>query len=136
MDLILIVCLTAIVFFSIIVTMQKKKNNLKYPITKQSEMHNALKVFFSRQAVDTEKKSQIAKRSDSNKFNAVIVDDKAYWVIDNIFWVSNLIDGRPNMSEAEPVDIYSMPKKELDKMLLILDNLGGGKNERGNSGNK
>jgi len=136
MELILILCLTVLSFFSILILMKKKKNTSKYPITKQSEMHNALKIFFSRQIQDTEKKSQIAQRLDSNKFDAVIVDDKAYWVIDNIFWVANLVNGRPNISEAQPVDIYSMPKKELDKMLLILDNLGGGKNERGNSRNE
>jgi hypothetical protein len=133
MELFLIACLTIVVSMCIISIMQNRKKTINYPITKQSEMHNNLKAFFSRQPANEEKSSQIAKRIDKNKLNAIIIDDKAYWVIDNVFWTSNLINGRPNMSEASPVDIYNMPKKELDKMLFILDNLGGGKNERGNS---
>lgn len=132
---ILIACLTLTLFYSII-NFVKRKKGLKYLVTKQSDMHNILKTFFSRQTTSNKKPSQIMQRSESNYTNVVIIDDKAYWVADSIFYMSVVVDGRPDISQATPVDIYSMPKKELDKMLFILDNLGGGNNERGNSRNE
>jgi hypothetical protein len=120
----------------ILFIMKIKKPKMNYKVTKQSEMHNILKTFFSRDIQQNKTFSQLAKRSEDGNTKVVIIDNSAYWVKNNIFYVSSLINGRPNPNEAVPVDIYNMPKNELDKMLFILDNLGGGKNERGNSRNE
>ena len=97
-------------------------------------MHNTLKLFFSRQVYNN-RSSQIKKRIDDRTTDIIVIDNRAYWVSDSVFYTSNIVDGKPNISDAAPVDIYNMPKKELDKMLFILDNLSGGKNERGGTGN-
>lgn len=75
--------------------------------------------------------------NDKNKITVVMTDDeKAYWVVNNTFFVSNVIDGDPDFSNGQPIDTENMSKDELDKMLFILDNLSrGDKNERGSTGN-
>jgi hypothetical protein len=59
----------------------------------------------------------------------IVIDGKAYWVSDNIFYTAQTENGQIVHETAEPVDINNMPKKELDKMLFILDNLGRGDND-------
>lgn len=127
--------LTTTVLIGILIIMKTKKSKINYAVTKQSDMHNILKTFFSRDIKENIRSSQLAKRLEDSNTKVVIFDDRAYWVKNNIFYVSSLINGKPNINSATPVDIDGMPKKELDKMLFILDNLGGGKNERGSSGN-
>lgn len=135
MDIVLVSVLTTIGITGILFIMKTKKSKINYSVTKQSDMHNILKTFFSRDIKQNKSFSQLEKRLEESNTKIIILDDMAYWVKNNIFYVSSLINGKPNIKEAVPVDIYNMPKKELDKMLFILDNLGGGKNERGSSGN-
>lgn len=115
----------------------KRKISSKKIMYRQSDTHNFLKEFFSRNIESNNKKSQIQKRKEENSTKIIVTeDDRAYWVINNIFYTANVIDGRPDFDNAIPVDTSNMSKKELDKMLFILDNLGrGDKNERGSSGN-
>lgn len=104
---------------------------------RQSDTHNFLKEFFSRDTEIKEKTTQAKKRQEERGTKIIITeDDKAYWVIDNIFYTANVINGRPDFDNANPIDTSNMSKRELDKMLFILDNLGrGDKNERGSTGN-
>ncbi len=115
----------------------KRKISKKRVIHRQSDTHAFLKEFFSRQISDTKKKSQLEQRKESQSTKIILTeDDIAYWVSDNIFFSAEVIDGRPDFENAKPIDTSNMSKKELDKMLFILDNLGrGDKNERGSSGN-
>jgi hypothetical protein len=115
--------------------MRKGLSKMQYSVSKQSDMHNILKTFFSRDATQNKLFSQSTKRLNENNTKIIILDNMAYWVKDNIFYVSSLVNGKPNVDDTVPVDINNMPKTELDKMLFILDNLSGGKNERGGSGN-
>ena len=116
----------------------KRKISRKKIMYRQSDTHNFLKEFFSRDTEIKEKTTQAKKRQEERGTKIIITeDDKAYWVIDNIFYTANVINGRPDFDNANPIDTSNMSKKELDKMLFILDNLGrGDKNERGSTGNK
>jgi hypothetical protein len=104
---------------------------------RQSDVHYFLKEFFSRDTDPASKISQLTKRREQRGTKIIITEEgKAYWVIDNIFYVSDVVNGKPDFHNATPVDTTNMSKNELDKMLFILDNLGrGDKNERGSSGN-
>ena len=53
-------------------------------------------------------------------------DSKAYWVKDNIFYCAQVVDGEFDPQEALPVDTTHLSKKEVDKLLHILDNLKNG----------
>lgn len=115
---------------------KRKKPKMQITINKQSETHAMLKNFFSREVKTIEKKSQVSKRVSENSIDVVVVDKEAYWISNNTFYTAQTVNNVPNMETAKPVDIFKMSKDELDKMLFILDNLGGGKNnERGSAGN-
>jgi len=116
----------------------RKKISKGRVIYRQSDTHNFLKEFFSRNTIINPKKSQLTQRQEKDTTKIVVTEEnKAYWVIDNIFYVCDVIDDRPNFDTARPIDTSNMSKKELDKMLFILDNLGrGDKNERGSTGDK
>jgi hypothetical protein len=67
----------------------------------------------------------------------IVIDNKAYWVKDNVFYSADTDNGDIVSPTAEPVDISTMSKKDIDKMLFILDNLRKGiQNDSGSSGNE
>jgi hypothetical protein len=68
----------------------------------------------------------------------VIADGSAYWILNNVFYTANAINGRVDEETIKPLDIENMPTKELDKMLSILDDLkqGVGPNDSSGTGNK
>ena len=107
------------------------------PIYRQSDMHNLLKNFFDRNIFTEQKTSQMDQRIDKDRIKIVAIDNMAYWVVDNVFYTTELIDNVPDMSNARPIDTSNMSKDDIDKMLFILDNLDRGKkNERGSTGNE
>ena len=115
----------------------KRKISSRKIMYRQSDTHQFLKEFFSRNTDSENKKTQSKKRQEERGTKIIVTeDDKAYWVIDNIFYTTNVINGRPDFDNARPIDTSNMSKKELDKMLFILDNLGRGKNnDSSSSGN-
>jgi lipopolysaccharide export LptBFGC system permease protein LptF len=115
----------------------KRKISRKKIMYRQSDTHNFLKEFFSRDTNIKEKITQSKNRQEERGTKIIITeDDKAYWVVDNIFYTALVVNGKPDFENAKPIDTSNMSKKELDKMLFILDNLGrGDKNERGSTGN-
>jgi hypothetical protein len=67
----------------------------------------------------------------------IVIENKAYWVKDNIFYFADTNNGDIVDVTAKPVDISSMSKKDMDKMLFILDNLRKGKkDDSGSTGNE
>jgi hypothetical protein len=67
----------------------------------------------------------------------IVIDNKAYWVKDNVFYFAETDSGDIIDVTAKPVDISSMSKQDIDKMLFILDNLRKGKkDDSGSSGDE
>ncbi len=138
MDYAVVILLTiASVFVILKITKKNEKIFIGRPIYRQSDMHNIMKVFFSRSIVIKNKSSQMDKRTEDNNIKVVATEDKAYWVVDNVFYVADLVNDRPDMSTARPIDTENMSKQDIDKMLFILDNLDrGDRDERGSAGNE
>lgn len=67
---------------------------------------------------------------EENVIRVAIVeqDNKAYWIIDNVLYEANLVDGVIDRDDAKPVDAFGMNYKEVNKMLKILDNIQDWKN--------
>jgi hypothetical protein len=130
--------LTLIVFCSIIIVITKKeKKSFNKIVYRQSDMHNILKDFFFKD-IDNEKvftsQSKIWREKQTTK--VVILDQKAYWISNNIFYVGEAVDGKVKPETGQPLDTSNMSKREIDKMLFILDNLKNGKlNDSGSAGN-
>lgn len=67
--------------------------------------------------------SQLDKLRKKNVIKVAIIGDKAYWVHQNIFYESDVIDGYINNETARPVNAHGLSKKEFDKLLKVLDNI-------------
>ena len=134
----LIVFLTTIAFCAIIIIINKKRNkSFSKVLYRQSDMHNILKDFFFKDIFDDKvitSQSKIWKEKKTTKF--LVIDQKAYWVSNNMFYVGDTDNGQVRPETGKPIDISTMSPKEVNKMLFILDNLNGGrKNDSGGARN-
>jgi hypothetical protein len=57
-----------------------------------------------------------------------IVEDKAYWISNNILYETEVIDEEIIKEDARPVDAFHMDFKEVNKMMTILDSIQDWKN--------
>jgi hypothetical protein len=140
MEYLLIVGLTLLSYWSIIKISNKKRmiflNKNKY---RQSSIFEMVKDVVPKQRFDKPKIiTQSQKHIQKNMLRVVITDGSAYWILNNVFYTANAINGRVDEETIKPLDIENMPTKELDKMLSILDDLkqGVGPNDSSSTGNK
>ena len=134
----IIVLLTSIAFCAIIILMNKKRSkSFNKVLYRQSDMHNILKDFFFKDIFDDKvvtSQSKIWREKQTTR--VVIIDQRAYWVSNNMFYVGDTVDGKVRPETGKPLDTTKMSKREVDKMLFILDNLKNGKiNDSGSAGN-
>ena len=133
------ILLTLILFCCILIIIYKKRiNSFSKIVYRQSDMHNILKDFFFKD-IDNDKvftsQSKIWREKQTTK--VVILDKKAYWISNNVFYVGEAVDGKVKPETGQPLDTSNMSKIEINKMLFILDNLKNGKiNDSGSAGNQ
>ena len=104
---------------------------------RQSDMHELLKGFFN-QTVNTVDSftSQLKKRKEEKTTKVIVLNDSAYWVSDNVFYVGLAVDGKVNPETGIPLDTSKLSQTDINKLLYILDTLKGGKtNDSGSTGN-
>jgi hypothetical protein len=140
MKYLLIMGLTLLSYWSIIKISNKRRmiflNKNKY---RQSSIYEMVKDFIPKQRFDRPKViTQSQKHIQKNMLKVVITEGNAYWILDNVFYTANAINGRVDEETVRPLDIQNMPTEELDKMLSILDDLkqGVGPNDSGSTGNE
>ena len=140
MEYLLIIGLTLLSYWSIIKISNKRRmvflNKNKY---RQSSIYEMVKDVVPKQRFDKPKViTQSQRHIQKNMLRVVIADGSAYWILNNVFYTANAINGRVDEETIKPLDIENMPVKELDKMLSILDDLkqGVGPNDSSGTGNK
>ena len=140
MEYLLVVGLTLLSYWSIIKISNKRRmiflNKNKY---RQSSIYEMVKDVLPKQRFDKTKViTQSQRHIQKNMLRVVIADGSAYWILNNVFYTANAINGRVDEETIKPLDIENMPTKELDKMLSILDDLkqGVGPNDSSGTGNK
>ena len=140
MEYLLIIGLTLLSYWSIIKISNKRRmiflNKNKY---RQSSIYEMVKDVVPKQKFDKPKViTQSQKHIQKNMLRVVIADGSAYWILNNVFYTANAINGRVDEETIKPLDIENMPVRELDKMLSILDDLkqGVGPNDSSSTGNK
>ena len=140
MEYLLVIGLTLCLCWSIIKVSNKKRiaflKKIKY---RQSDIHEMIKNVIPKQRFDKPKFiTQSQKHVQKNMLRVVIEKNKAYWILNNVFYTADAIDGRVDENTARPLDVENMSKVELDKMLSILDDLkqGVGPDDSGSTGNK
>ena len=139
MEYVLAVGLTLALSWSIIELSRYKalKNfsNVKY---RQSDIHQTI-INLIPQKLNSKKEieSQSVKHAANTMIKIIVIDSKAYWIKDNIFYSAETRSGDIVEHTTEPVDVSTMSKKDIDKMLFILDNLRKGKDDdSGSTGNE
>ena len=140
MEYLLIIGLTLLFYWSIIKISNKRRmvflNKNKY---RQSSIYEMVKDVVPKQRFDKPKViTQSQRHIQKNMLRVVITEGSAYWILNNVFYTANAINGRVDEETIKPLDIENMPTKELDKMLSILDDLkqGVGPNDSSGTGNK
>lgn len=78
------------------------------------------------QAFDTIVKDLDELEDPEEYVHVAIIENKAYWVIGNVFYQADIVDGEVNKESSRPIDAFKMSSKDLTKMLYILDNLKEG----------
>jgi hypothetical protein len=68
------------------------------------------------------------EEEDDRYLKVAIVEDKAYWVVNNVFYEADVVDEEILKEDAKPVDAFDMDFKEVTKMMTILDNIQDWKN--------
>ena len=140
MEYLLVIGLTLLSYWSIIKISNKRRliflNKNKY---RQSSIFEMVKDVVPKQRFDKPKViTQSQRHIQKNMLRVVIAEGSAYWILNNVFYTANAINGRVDEETIKPLDIENMPTKELDKMLSILDDLkqGVGPNDSSSTGNK
>ena len=139
MEYFLAIGLTLLAAWSIIrlngYKVSKTLTDIKY---RQSDIHESIRTLIPKKLNNKEKiESQSAKHAANTMIKIIVIDNRAYWVKDNVFYSADTDNGDIVSPTAEPVDISTMSKKDIDKMLFILDNLRKGiQNDSGSSGNE
>lgn len=131
--------LTVAVTYSIIKVMAIRNNKMfSKTLYRQSDIHNVLnKIYPLRQASLEKKEKPYCKFRDNalDTVRVIILDDKAYWIFNNTFYIAQTDDGNVLPETAEPINTSVLSKEEVKKMLSILDSLiSGGSNDSGGSG--
>jgi hypothetical protein len=140
MEYLLVIGLTLLSYWSIIKISNKRRmiflGKHKY---RQSSIYEMVKDVVPKQRFDKPKViTQSQRHIQKNMLRVVITEGSAYWILNNVFYTANAINGRVDEETVKPLDIENMPTKELDKMLSILDDLkqGVGPNDSSGTGNK
>ena len=105
-------------------TSKKEEGSFKRTLYSQIEIHELLKEFSPQIIVkNTKPDTQISKHDAKNTVYVIVIDHKAYWVSENVFYTADATEGNVNPATAQPIDTNNMSKKDINKMLFILDSL-------------
>lgn len=128
MEYIFPILLTLAAVWSIIkIVSIQKWNYIDSVMYSQSSMHYRLNSFMPNKITTKEKIiSQADRHIRENMIKIVVVNNKAYWTANNIFYVADVDNGEISSDTVKEIDTSEMSKSELDKMLDILDNLKDG----------
>jgi hypothetical protein len=131
----LILGLTLVLASSIIiVAVKRRKKYFAKIVYTQSDIHQIVKNFLPKDLFEVPKLvSQARKHVRNNTVKVLIIEDQAYWVHDNMFYVADAVDGLVNPETVRPVDTNNMSKRDIDKMLFILDSLRNGNSDDSSS---
>lgn len=112
---------------TIIISKRKRKFDINKISLSQSSIHNAVKDLLpTNSELRGEKTTQASINRKQNTIRVVYTpDQKAYWVKQNTFYCADLVNGELDPSSGKPVITEGLSKQEIQKLLIILDNLNG-----------
>lgn len=130
--------LTLIIVFILSNMMKQQKDQLDLTIRfRQSRIYEMIKIYLPYDWEKKERVSQSTKHFAKRMIRVIFMDDKAYWINENKFYVADMLDGRIDNDSKKIVDTYSMDEVQLKKIQFIVDKLTEGiVNEDRNPGNE
>ena len=118
----------------ILIVVKKRKKYFAKLVYTQSSIHQIVKNFLPKDLFEVPKMlSQSRKHVRNNTVKVLIIEDHAYWVHNNMFYVADTVDGAVDSETVRPVDTNNMSKRDIDKMLFILDSLKNGNSDDSSS---
>jgi hypothetical protein len=118
----------------IIIAVKRSKKYFIKVVYTQSDIHQIVKNFIPKDLFEMPKPlSQARKHIRSNTVKVLIIEDQAYWVHNNMFYVADTVEGLVSSETVRPVDTNNMSKRDIDKMLFILDSLKNGNSDDSSS---
>ena len=118
----------------IIISVKKSRRYFTKVVYRQSDIHQIVKNFIPKDLFELPKQpSQARKHLSNNTVKVLIIEDQAYWVHGNMFYVADTEEGSVNPETVRPVDTNNMSKRDIDKMLFILDSLRNGNSDDSSS---
>lgn len=110
-----------------------KQNKFRYS---QSSIHEMIKPLIPQELLKRTVISQSSKHEEKYNIKVIILENIAYWIKDNRFYMADIEDGIVDKDSTRIVDTMAMDPVELDKMLFIMDKLREGfTNDSGSTGN-
>jgi hypothetical protein len=102
----------------------KKNDQIKYS---QSHIYENIKPLLPEfKDFRVNKNTQSYKHEERTNVKVIILDNIAYWIRDNVFYMSRTGENGIDKDSTTVVDTMGMDKVELDKMLFIIDKLREG----------
>jgi len=92
-------------------------------VKSQSTIHHKFKKSYPHAKISQKHTSQAKNFVSERMFKVIEIDGKAYWVKNNTFFMADMIEGKINHDSIKEVDTMNMSKKDLDKMMFIVDKL-------------
>jgi len=136
--LLVVVLTTLATWFILKISNKRGMRVFKKIVYRQSHIYEMVKDVIPKEMFEKPKMiRQSQKHIQKNMLKVVITEGRAYWTLDNVFYTAKAINGRVDESTIKPLDIHNMSKKELEKMMDILDDLRKGidSNDSGSTGN-
>lgn len=119
-----------VLYFSAKIFFSKEISKNKAPTFRysQSHIHEIIKPLLPPMKFMIKKPDrQSSKHEKKTNVKVIILDNTAYWIKDNLFYSASLDNDKIDIDSTKVLDIMSMDKIQLDKMLFIVDRLRDGK---------
>lgn len=67
--------------------------------------------------------SQLEQFRKKNTVKVAIIGRKAYWVHENVFYETDVIDGHIDNTSAKPIDASKLTTKQVRMLMDVLDSI-------------
>ena len=121
-----VITLAAIVFTKLYLS---KNVNSKIPPIRFSQTRALeLSIGIIQQAITPKEplQTQTTIHYNQNTIQILVLGKFAYWIKNNLFYMADILDGEIDHDTTREVDIMSMDKVQLDKMVYIVEQLREG----------
>ena len=96
---------------------------------RQSHIFQMVKQFLNFDSPKQKLKTQSTLFDDKLHVKVILVGDEAYWILNNVLFVANEVDGMIDNATTRPVDTMGMDKVQLEKVMFIVETLTEGKSD-------